>query len=811
MHRCVLPVGLSAIGFGVSTLVLASMARAQDAPPVEPDPHGRVLFAPNLGLVGDPGGVLEVCTGWLPGGRRHCEPVQGAGEAGDRLAKQAGLTVQNAGDRETRLLAIYFGATRQPPEGQEPSSCGDCGLFDMVCSPPVAPGRTWTLPLRATGGVTPAAGSVPTAMASAVVYSLNNHPARDYGPDWVARLRAAGLDPDATVADAICHDLSRTIQHSEASDPAPACSAYRDFHRGYLDGPALDAGRGEAIAAVAAIPLPTLDERGQGRLDAPALDRYAAISLSETGFEEAGAPGLAYSSLAPGTYARTPEGQRGLVVVQNAGDGCATVAVDGFRSGRGPVGEAVTMTIAAGGWSAFLPDVAWPDVRGSLTLRVTGDQPVAAAATTLWFKTSATHTAVRERAGPVAWAVPRTYQPPGPPGSRSGATLDGTTARVAAMGRSAGVIRTGGQADADGMDAADGWETNTAIFNPTALRQLARLETQAPGVPPRDASYPIEPMTQVVMQLGLGLGLTGGGAGWGRLSGDQGPLAVSIESIRSASDVPAATEAWATSAWPYDPTGAAPGPRAFAIPDLGGPAVGGVAATSIVTWTAAMTDALVARLAVQSLYTGTARVAIDSFSPACGYIGGVERAVDRLQTLTLPVGELVGTRWGANAAMVRVLEGDVAVLVETARGERGAVAGAPPDLSSAYLGLGVDAPPVPPDLATATLAVTPTEIVLVDPPGKVDRRVALGEAGSTGRCLSVSAEGDAPWVALAAQVARVPGEIALSVDPGGLDVGTHVATITLRANEPQVRGSPATVRVVVRRRATAYLPAAFRE
>ena len=638
-----------------SLAILASLARAQEPPTVLPGPEGRALFVPNMGLAADLADWVnkQVCQRNEPGGTIHCDPpdVRPIDTFEDRYKRHAGLTVQNAGVRETRALALYFGSAELTrAEGAEP--CSVCGLFNALCSPPIPPGRTWTFPLRRTEAFTPTGYPTATFMASVAVYSLG-----------------------AGAAEAVCDEFTSLVEHPPAAEDANAlvCDVYENFAEAFftreMNRGAL---RGEPIAAVAAVPLPTVSGRGQFNFDRLALDRYAAVPLEDTGALTP--PGhQPYAYHLPGVYTTTPEGLQGIVVAQNAGTECATVRLDAFRTGLNPVNQPVTLTIPVGSWDGIVPAEVWPGVRGSITVRIESSQPVAAAVTNIGYNTSATHTAVRERRGRVTWAVPRAYQPPRP--LPLGADIRDFEARP------------GIPASPLGPDAAEGWETNVAIFNPTNAGHLVRIETQAPGEPARDASYPVEPLSQVVLQLGLGLGLKGGGAGWGRLSSGEAPTVIALESFRVAADAPGATEAWATTAWPYDPARPRPLPSAFALPDLGGPAVGGIEPTRLVTRTAAMTDALVGRIAVQSLYTGTTRVAFDSFAPVRGYVGSLERTIDRFQTITVPLADLPGTRWGANSAIVRVLAGEVAVLVEIARPAQVAVDEVQPDVTSAYLGV----------------------------------------------------------------------------------------------------------------------------
>ncbi len=746
----------------LAAAVPVSPARAQ--PPSDPAPVAltadeRVSFVPNLGIGA---------------------PVMAPPTAGAAFRRLTGIAAQNAGTRPTRFMAVYFGVG-SGSQATGDAACADCGALAAVCSPAVAPGGTWRFPARPAG---PAADTR-ALLASAVVYSLNDRPARDYGPAWEGWLREhPRLGAGASLADVACDTLSdRPVV--APGEPEPLCDRFADFHAAYVLGTpsALWGGlppaplRGEPAAAVAAVTMPTVDAPGGAAFGRLSLDRYAAVPLSETGWSEpAAATGVVTSHL-PGVYLRTPDGQNGMVFVQNAGTACASVAIEGFRSTAGMLTRTAGLRIPAGGWATFRPEDTWTDARGSVALRLTSDQPIAVAASNLGYLTGATHTALRARRLPVAWAAPRAYQPPRPRPP----------------------LRAPARADAP-LDA-DGWETNVAVLNPATVRDLVRLETQSTGQPPRDASYPLEPLTQIVLQLGLGLGLTGGGPGWGRLSGTESPMAVALESIRVAGDVQAATEAWATSAWPYDPTGAAPRPRAFALPDLGGPALGGVDAGTVVTRTATLTDTLVGRIVVQSLYTGTARVAIDGYAGACGHVGTAVHTVDRFQAVAIPLADLPGAAWGADAAVVRVLEGEVAVLAEISRPARAAVDTAPPDASSAYLGLPLAEAPAPPEAARARLDVVPRLVAIPDAPAQVlTATIRVEDVAATGRCLSFAAVADAAWAQVQTPVGTMPGTLRVGLDAAALAPGIlHTARVTVTAREPAVDASPQTVVIQVRR------------
>lgn len=794
--------------------------RAQAEPPVAASAEERLLFVPNLGEL-PLGSVVESIWCWLlPNRPPQCErePVDGSHTDFWRHAVQAGgLRVQNAGAGPTRFMAVYFADLQGeagPPAGPDTGGCADCGFAGAVCSAAVAPGGDWHFPLRTTAAISATTEISRAWASSAVVYSLNERPARDYDPAWEDWLIERDLDPATSLAAIACAGLgAEGPEVPPVPPPVSACDRYRAFHRAFQTGEAPPgyAGlafapfRGEPAAAVARVPMPTTGALGELDFRRPALDRYSAVPLAEAGSlppaEAIPAPQRppSYTYWAPGTYLTTPEGQAGIVAIQNAGDACATVRVEAFRTNRGSAGEPVTLTLPAGGRRLLHPGQHWP-APGSAALRLSADQPLAAAITTAGAGTSATHTASRARPGPLAWAVPRAWQPPRPlplagevPASPAGDT-------------------------ALGLDANEGWETNVSIFNPTDIPELVQMDTQAPGEPPRSASYPMDAERQVVLQLGLGLALTGGGAGWGRLSSPPAvPMAVALETIRLALDAPVATEVWTAPAWPFMPGAAEPGPRAVVLPDLGGPAIGGMAPGRIITRTAAMTDALVARIAIQSLYTGTTRVAIDSYAPSCGYAGTVERTIDRYQAIVVPAEELAGTPWGADSAVVRVLQGEAAVLAEVVRPDRAALSTAPVDLSSAMLGTGLAGAELPAK-PRAHLRAEPAAIeIALDAATGVHRlTLRLDDALASGRCLSYAASGDTDWLAVDPATGRLPTELTVLVDAERLPPGRiHHGRVDVKVQEAGVDGSPLAIPVTVTVGAEAggrvYLPSLRRE
>lgn len=776
---------LSAILLTAPVSLLALVARAQAEPPLAPGPQDRVLFVPHFG-----------------------RPSVGDGATGV-LSEQFGLTFQNAGSQATELMAIYFAA----PPGEDGRDCATCRALGRACLiAPIAPGAAFTFPQGDLAWLltqTQTEGMTTTWHGSVVLYSLNARPVGEYGPGWVALAQRYAMGPDASFGDFMCQAVflgrgQRAIHTAQPSvvrfSAAPAddeCEWYRAFHQAYLsnDPDALWHGlpiapvRGEPIAAVAAIPGTTT------RPGDVVLDRYDAVTLDETGestrpdqpvraaaLGAGGAPTpTVHTYVVPGADLAAPDGMNSELTVQNGGVECATVQVEAFRTNQGPLGDPQTLTVPVGAAGVLDLGEHWP-AAGSGAVRVTSDQPLALALRTAGFGTSSIHTGLRERSGEVVWAIPLAYQ---------------ERQRVPRLAR------------ADQAVSSEGWETNIAVFNPLNSQRPVTMFQQAAGKPPRPpVGYPMEPRTQVVFQPGFGLGLPGG-PGWARFTSDPPPMFVAIESLREASDAMRFVEAWSTRAWPHEP--GTPPPRTIALPDLGGPALGDLGAITPVTTTATMTDALVGRIAVQNVATTTARIAVDGFA-GCGYGGALERTIDPLQSEIVKVSELPATRYGANQAVIRVLEGDVAVLTEIARPTETTWADAPQDLTSAYLGVPFRDPFPVPTVPTATLAVTPTEILVELPETEVPPVRILNSALTKG-CFSYSASVDAGWLTVEPAIGVIPGQLRLSLDPSALGPGSEqVATITIKANEPSVIGSPQWVRVIVRRgeptRSTIFLPSA---
>ena len=804
------------------------VARAQAEAPLAPAEE-RLLFAPLLGTAASGAG--------------------GADPASDASSRYAGLRVQNAGDRPSRFLVYYLradGAGGQPlaqapasqagraglPERPTQSACPDCLVVGALCSPEVAPGGVWTFP----SGLDAEAGRPQTAS----IYSLNTRPAADYGPAWAAWLLDRDLPADTSLAEAVCGQVAAT----EAE--GPACDRYLDFHRAFLSGtPAprfgaapFEALRGEPIAAVAAARVPTIDQSLNPSLARPALDRYAALRLEEVRYPLAGAgasEAMTRSYLLPGLYTRTPEGRLGLLSLMNAGTECASIRLEGFPTGSGRLEPAGPFALAPGAALQLRLTDLWRSA-DPITVRASSQQPLAVVGSNLGYQVSASFPAIGDHWGRSAWAIPRAFQEPKPvPGGRSAGDPAVQRDPVASIAPSGGGPRAAPapawlrSARPSGPLAAEGRETNISVFNAGAEQGAIAIDTQALGKPARSVTVLVDPLLQNVYQLGFGLG-NEGGPGWARftpaadLQGRIQPFVAAFESFRMATDVPAPSEIWAAPAWPVDlmtegqaVDASRRGPAAIALPDLAGPAVGPLAGIRPVAPNPRLTDALASRIAVQSLAEGGSRVAIDLYAPRCGFVGSLEQRIDKTKTWTLEAGELPGAAHGVDQAILRVLEGQVAALVETAREAQQAISSAPPDLSTAYLGLPLREAALPPALETAMLAVAPTRIDLAAPAGVVTASLRVEDTLASGRCLSFAAESDAEWLSVLPRIGAIPGDVVLTIDPARIPAGEGpaLARVSLRAIEPAVLDSPQVVRVLVERPGPAapppiYLPTLLR-
>lgn len=741
---------------------VAASPRAAEATAAE----GRIVF--------DPGGPMV----WVERVRpRRTPPDIG------------GMTVQNLGARPTRLLSLDD-VPLEPP----PPSCTRCGIHRTLCSEPIAPGATW---------------QVSTTVA---VVSLSDQPAADAGADWAAAAGALGLPAGATVADVVCAHV--------AGWPRDATCPAADFIEAFAGGGPTDAlpagldaaaARGEPIGGV--VRRPRLEVGGPVR---GTDDRFEALGLADIGWApttDDAAPDAPFVYDLPGAWIQSPEGLLSALHLVNPSADCATVVVSAYRTSTGFRG-AFTATLNAGSVGGYsLDNVAeFDEVFGSAALRIVSDRPLAAA--------------LEVRGPHFTTMAPAIHMP--------GAVLAAPTLRQlmplayqekvdfaaeAAAGPAASDVGARRDAPAQApLDRARGWESNIPAFNPYAERLELGFRLQAEGEPRREFAYPLLPRVQTVFQPGFGLGKPGGD-GWGELAARAPlalPLSIAVHSWREASDEPAVVEAWSARTWAFDDT--APAPRFIGLPDLGGPAVAAPddPDAAPIPLHGAMTDTFGARIAIQNPLTGTARIAIDSYAAACGFAGTVEHRIDPRQRLLVDVRDLPGTAHGANAAVVRVLDGAVVAMVEFRRSGWPTLAAAPPDVASAYLGTPVlDAGPEP-DLVAARLAVTPTTVT-VDRSALAPIRVLAAHLPDDARCARYRAATDAPWLAIDVPEGPLPSVITLTVDPRRLPSGDATAIVTVSSDDATIEGSPQQITVTVtgepvhRDPGRAYLPLLWRD
>jgi hypothetical protein len=166
---------------------------------------------------------------------------------------------------------------------------------------------------------------------------------------------------------------------------------------------------------------------------------------------------------------------------------------------------------------------------------------------------------------------------------------------------------------------------------------------------------------------------------------------------------------------------------------------------------------------------------------------------------------------------LRVLEGQVAALVETAREEAMPI-NSLPDLSTAYLGIPLRKAVPPPVLPEAMLAISPARLELAAPAEVLTRSLGIDDSLSSGRCLSYEATSDANWLRLEPSVGTFPGDATIVVDPSAFGPGDEslIAQIQIAAVEPGVLDSPQVLRVVIQRgdvgpAPAIYLPSLFRD
>jgi hypothetical protein len=290
----------------------------------------------------------------------------------------------------------------------------------------------------------------------------------------------------------------------------------------------------------------------------------------------------------------------------------------------------------------------------------------------------------------------------------------------------------------------------------------------------------------------VGLGLPGG-PGWVEAGNVGFNLYMAQETLRAAADFRSAyLESWMTPAWRFDPEHLRPAPRAVLLPDLGGPAVGAASIAGLRPGTG-VTNTLLARVAVQNLVTATARVEIDSFAD-CGYAGTIARELDPRQAEWLPSEALPGTLFGANAARLRVLAGEVAVLTELVRPEQQTTAAYGPDFSSGWLGGRVAE-----ELPAPTITVTPTLVTIVLPGDLPDPPFVRVQTLHVDRaCQLLTVSSDRPWLEGEVGPGNIPGGVTVLVDPDKMGLGRrHVGHLLLAADPATAPGLPQTVTVVV--------------
>lgn len=746
---------------------------------------GRIVF--------DPGGPIVGIETVRPGA------------GGDRTPPDVGgMIVQNLGDRPTRLLSLDD-VSLDP----SPPSCTRCAIRRTLCSERIAPGATW---------------HVSTTVA---VLSLSDQPAADAGADWAEAAGDLGLSAGATVADVVCAHAARWPREAEC----PAAAFIEAFAGG---GPtdALPAGldaaaaRGEPIGGVVRRP-----RFGVGGPMPGTDDRFEALGLADIGwapFADDVAPAARFVYDLPGAWIQSPDGLTSALHVVNPTAGCATLVVSAYRTSNGFRG-AFTATLGAGALGAFnLDDVAaFEEVFGSAALRVVSDRPLAAALEVRGphFTTvaPAIHMPDAALAAPtLRQLMPLAYQEKVEFAADDAADVAADAVVGVAAGPAAdGVV--GGRHDAPAqapLDRARGWESNIPVFNPYPERLELGFRLQAEGEPRREFAYPLLPRVQTVFQPGFGLGKPGGD-GWGELAARAPlalPLSIAVHSWRMASDEPAVVEGWSARTWAFDE--AALAPRFIGLPDLGGPAVAAPddPEAAPLTLHGSMTDTFGARIAFQNPLTRTARIAIDSYAAACGFAGTVEHRIDPRQRLLVDVRDLPGTAHGANAAVVRVLDGAVAALVEFRRPGWPTLAAAPPDVASAYLGTPIDAADAGPEPARigARLAVTPTAVT-VDRGALAPIRVLVAHVPDDARCARYRAATDAPWLAIDAAEGPLPSVLTLTVDPRRLPSGDATAVVTVSSDDATIEGSPQQITVTVtgepvhRDPGRAYLPLLWRD
>jgi|GEM_PF-4667951 len=740
------------------------------------DTAGRVLYAPRLG--GDSQANRCQCHG--QSGAVSCTCAEPDEEL-VALAPGTGVQLQNAGSESVRFLVAYF----DEPPPTPGSSCYDCAIIGWSCTPPVAPGLTFSAP-PFYGGPDASSPVTPTRAAAATVYSISTLVAREQGQEWAEWLDGNGYPEDTTVDSVVC-DLMTAAHESP-------CRQYTSFHLAYLgDGDGLlpdtplpiGPARGVPISGVATV----LDTGRNG--DSPVVDRFSLVPLRESGtLPHSGPASGEYRYVAAGGYGSTPDGTRSVLRIMNTATACAHVVVQPHRSEHGAFGDPLQIEVPPAGRASVALATHWPTLMQMASVSLSSDQPLAATISNLNFATSTTHDALRERTRETRWLAPRAYQEQRPVSS-------------AAMGH---FLPTS-------LLSAEGWETNMSIFNPASVEREVLLRMQASGQPPRGPiGYLVNAQSQRVLQPGFGLGLPGG-PGWVELTSSGGPVQVGIESLRQATNVPMVIEAWSVSALAAaESAEVAEASVVISLPDLG---VEGSEASTVQPGEA-ITDSLRTVIAIQNPITRTTRVAIDTFHERCGYVGSVERSIDPRQTVVLAVESLPGAALGANSALMRVIEGQAAAVVETTHTRwRVADPQHPPlDLSNAYRGGSVEGDFSAPNPISVTLSASPLTIEQPWPDRPVTRTIQVTVSHAPDRCVTFQASSDASWLSVSPGQAFAPSELLLTIDPDLIDTtGTSTGRVTITSDAPNVVGTPLVVVVRVEARPvpefSVLIPAAF--
>ena len=722
------------------------------------------------------------------------QPASAAGEAWSAFARGRGLPADTA---LADLACAAIGEAAGPFQGAAPTptamAVGGGALGEAIG--PIGPvGRIGPIGSMGTSGPMGLVGSV--------------HRIGPMGP-------FRPISPIRPIA-----SIDAIVSQESPGDTPPSldCTLYRAFHGAYLGGGAmtellpglpLDVLRGQPLAAAAAFEMPTVDEKGAVTAARPALDREAAVSLSDAGADPAAASAGPFVYLLPGVFLETPEWQQGLVWLQGASADCAAVTVEAFRGGQGQLPGKRELAVAAGAVVRFRPAESWAD-HAAATLRVTSDRPLAVMASELGYHTSASFNASLLGPEPMAWAIPLAYQEPKPLPPLAGGLVPapppsgGRPPVPVAVWPAAPAPPPSGGRPGGGLAAApfpgpavaaaplapapaDGRRTQVAAFNNGAAWDNLQMDTQAEGQDPRSQPLGIPPQSQLLFELGFGLGRAGG-EGWARLASQTMPMAAAFYGYRLATGEEAATETWAAPAWRYDAASGAVGPRTIALP---------APAARFDYWEQRDENAPVARIALQNLGPGRARLAVDSYDALCGFNGSRELTLPPFEARLLPVDELPGAHWRDISAVVRVLEGEAAAQLEVARPHGFPITDFPTDRADALLGVPLMAELPPPAAREALLELTPPLIGLARPLAPVSRPVALRDSLDSGRCLSFEAQSSAPWLTANAYGGLLPADLLLTIDPALLPPGRQVAELTVRVPEANVLGSPAKVTVVV--------------